>query len=157
MLEKERTIQTLFDEAIQFDEPYTAHYIYFAVLKGKVTMQDKAEKLFNLSFTKSEMEDFRLLRDSDTLNMRPIKIFAIQNNTNTYAFYFAKCLGDARKLHHQLYGVWENKITIAYNQMIDKSIYFPHSNETKTFRQLLKETVVFPRWVCEMEGMIQIK
>lgn len=151
MYSVEQTIQSLFDEATQYDEPYTAHLIYYATRKGKVKMQDSESKLFEMDLTIEEQEEIKTMREADLLNIRKVKLYVIKRSSTTYVFYFANNPWDARKLHHELYGRWENHITYAYNQMIDKSLYYPDSKETKTFRELLKESVVFPRWVCELD------
>ncbi|KGR76160.1 hypothetical protein [Ureibacillus sinduriensis] len=145
-----QTIQSLFQDAIRYDEPYTAHLIYFATRKGKVEMQDPAAKLYEMTLTREEQDKIRDMHTADKLGMRTIKLYAIKRNPTNYVFYFASNAWDARELHHQLYGCWENHLISAYNQMIDKGLYFPDRKITRTFRELMKETVVFPRWVCEV-------
>lgn len=145
------SIRLLFEQAIQFDEPYTAHFIYFAVKNGKVTMEEPFEKLVDIHLSVEELNELSAIKAADVLNMRPVKLYAIQKNTTTFVFYFAKNALEVQTLHNQLYVEWEKYIIDAYNQMIDKSIYYPETKVTKTFRQLMKETVEFPRWVCEME------
>jgi len=92
------------------------------------------------------------MKQQDLLAMQKIKLYAIKRNTTTYVFYFALNAWEARELHHQIYGQWENRIVDAYNQMIDRGLYFPDRKETKTFRELMRGMVVVPGWVCEMEG-----
>ncbi|MFC7686248.1 hypothetical protein [Ureibacillus sp. GCM10028918] len=148
---KQQSIQSLFEDAIHYDEPYAAHLIYYATRKGKVKLQDPVSKLFEMNLTPKEQEEIRKIHVEDILDMRKIKLYAIKRGATTYVFYFAHNAWEARELHYQLYGNWENRIVYAYNQMIDKGLYFPDIKETKTFRELMRETVVFPRWVCEME------
>ncbi|MDN4493074.1 hypothetical protein [Ureibacillus aquaedulcis] len=101
--------------------------------------------------TVEEQEKISRMKAADVLALRKIKLYAIKRSSTTYVFYFAINPWNARKLHHEIYGRWENHIIDAYNQMIDKGLYFPDTKETKTFRELLKETVEFPRWICEMD------
>ncbi|WP_137727270.1 hypothetical protein [Lysinibacillus sp. SGAir0095] len=115
-------------------------------------MQEPVSKLFEMDLTREEQNEIRDMHVADILQMRRIKLYAIQRGENTYNFYFANNAWDARELHHQIYGEWKKHIISAYNQMIDRALYFPDTKETKTFRELKRETVVFPRWVCEMEG-----
>nr|WP_106782761.1 hypothetical protein [Lysinibacillus timonensis] len=150
-MEVYRNIGTLFDEAIMFDEPYAAHYIYFAVMKGKVTFLDSVEKLYRLSLSEEEEKEFQRMRAKDVLNMRPIKIYAIKCSADCYAFYFASNALEARELHFKHYGQLVNKITSCYNQMIDTSIYYPASKQTKSFRELMKEKDEIPCLVVELE------
>ncbi|HWL24794.1 MAG TPA: hypothetical protein VNR38_13785, partial [Ureibacillus sp.] len=148
----QQTIQALFEDVLFYDEPYTAHLIYYSVKKGKVNLQDPVSKLYDMPLTSEEHAEISRMKEQDVLAMLKIKLYAIKRNATTYAFYFAKNAWEARELHHQIYGQWENRIVDAYNQMIDRGLYFPDTKETKTFRELMKETVVFPRLVCEMEG-----
>lgn len=148
----QQTIQALFEDVLFYDEPYTAHLIYYSVKKGKVNLQDPVSKLYDMHLTVEEQTEISRMKEQDVLAMRKIKLYAIKRNATTYAFYFAKNPLEARELHHQIYGQWENRIVDAYNQMIDKGLYFQDTKETKTFRELMKETVEFPRLVCEMEG-----
>ena len=148
----QQTIQSLFEDVLFYDEPYTAHLIYFALKKGKVMLQDPVSKLYEMHLTAEEHTEISRMKMADVLAMRKIKLYAIKRSSTTYVFYFAMNAWEARELHHQIYGRWENRIVYAYNQMIDKGLYFPDTKEVKTFRELMKETVVFPRLVCEMEG-----
>ncbi len=151
MESSQQTIQSLFDDAIQFDEPYTAHLIYFATRRGKVTLQDPVSKLYEMEMTVEEHVEIGRMKAADVLAMRKIKLYAIKKSATTYVFYFASNAWEARELHHQIYDCCENRVIDAYNQMVDKGLYFPETNCTKAFRELLTETVEFPRWVCEME------
>jgi len=123
------------------------------VKKGKVNMQDSESKLYEMNLTVEEQEEIRGMKKEDVLAMRKIKLYAIKRNTTTYVFYFAMNAWEARELHHQIYGQWENRIVDAYNQMIDRGLYFPDRKETKTFRELMRGMVEFPGWVCELEGI----
>ena len=148
----EKTIKSLFDDAILFDEPYIAHYIYFAVMKGKVTYNDPVDKLYEVTFSEEEQKEFEILRANDLLCMRTVKIYAVKRGESCFAFYFALNEGEVRKLNYKIYGEWVVKMTSCYNQMIDKGLYFPDTNQTKTFRQLMREAEEIPWFVGEVEG-----
>ncbi|MGE7666630.1 hypothetical protein ACQKMN_13055 [Ureibacillus composti] len=145
-----QTVSSLYEDAIQYDVPYLANFIYFAITKGKITMEDDASKLDDITLTEQEQMEFDEMRSRNTLNLRPNQLYAIKRSAEQYVFYFAQNAGEARKLHHQLYGEWVSKLTNAHNQMMDKSLYFPETNETKTFRELLHDTWEFPCRVCEL-------
>ncbi|MFJ8236370.1 hypothetical protein ACIQ34_11550 [Ureibacillus sp. NPDC094379] len=146
-----QTVNCLYEEAMQYDVPYLAYFIYFAIMKGKITMEDDASKLDDIPLTEQEQFEFDEMRSKNTLNLRPNQLYAIKRSAEQYVFYFAQNAGEARKLHHQLYGEWVSKLTNAHNQMMDKSLYFPETNETKTFRELLHDTWEFPCRVCELD------
>lgn len=149
-MDQQQTIKSLYDDAIKYDEPYTAHYIHFAIMKGKVTFQDTVDKLYEFTFIEEETKEFEQFRASDYLNMRPIKLYAIKCNEHSYAFYFAQNALDARELHYKIYGQWANKINSCYNQMIDKLIYCPYTKQTKSFRESLKRGEGVPWFVGEV-------
>lgn len=147
-----KTINTLFNEAIQYDVSYAADYIYFAVTKGKLLLDDSSDKLQSIELLPNEQQEFEEMRAKDMMKLRQMKLYAIWQNDKTYAFYFGKSVEEAAKLHEQRTKQKVAKIYNCYNQMIDKAIYFPDTNRTKTFREILKETHEFPCFVLEMEG-----
>lgn len=152
MITRDQTIYSLFEDSIAYDEPYTAHLIYYAIKTGKVSLQESAAKLYDLPMTDQEWEEFRRMKAQNPLQLRPIKLYAIKRTRSAYVFYFARNEREVQHLHSRLYHSWETRIIYAHNQMIDRCLYFPETKETKTFRQLLWETVEFPAWVCELEG-----
>ncbi|UYB50201.1 hypothetical protein OCI51_27110 (plasmid) [Lysinibacillus capsici] len=91
---------------------------------------------------------------SDVLQMRNIKLFAVRVNIREFAFYFAKNPAEVQVEHQKIYGNLPKKMSNAYNQMIDRSFYFPESKQYKSFRDLLAETVEFPKYVCTLEASI---
>ena len=64
-----QTIQSLFEDTLFYDEPYTAHFIYFAVKKGKVNMQDSEYKLYEMNLTVEEHEEIRGMKKADVLSL----------------------------------------------------------------------------------------
>lgn len=146
------TIKSLFGDAIKYDEPFIAHYIYFAQMKGKITHDDPLDKLYEVTFTEEEQKEFELLRANDWLCMRPVKIYAVKRGEKRFAFYFALNEREVRKLHYQMYGEWVVKMISCYNQMIDKSLYFQETKQTRSFRELIREAEEFPWFVGEVEG-----
>lgn len=151
-MKQQQTIKSLFDDSIKYDEPFTAHYIYFAKMKRKIAFQDTVDKLYELTLTEEETKEFEQLRASDPLKMRPLNLYAIKRSLDCYAFYFAQNAIQARELHYETHGEWANKMSSCYIQMIDKSIYDPDTKQTKSFRDLMREVVDFPCFVAEVEG-----
>lgn len=149
---KNQTVANLFNDALVYDEPYMAHFIYYCISNKKINWEESAEKLFVLELTTEELVEFLEIKRRDTLKMRPVKLYAIKRNGNLYDFYFAKTPEQAAHLHHQLFGEKVVKVIDAYNKMIDKAIYDPKSKTTRTFREVMRETVKLPRYVCCLEG-----
>lgn len=149
---KNQTVANLFNDALVYDEPYMAHFIYYCIMNKKITLEDSADTLFTLELTKDELAEFLEMKRRDTLKMRPVKLYAIKRNGNLYDFYFAKTPQQAAQLHHQLFGERVDKVIDAYNKMIDKAIYAPNANKTRTFREMMRGTVRLPRYVCSLEG-----
>ena len=147
-------IKALYEDAILYDEPYTAHLIYYLQKKGEITLQDPVSKLDEIMLTDAEELELKNLRIKDVLNMRPVKIYAIQCSERSYAFYFAQNTLDAWELHYRIYGRWVNKVTSCYNQMIDKSIYCLETKQFKSFRKLIREAGEFPCFVGEIEASL---
>jgi len=143
-------IKALYEDAILYDEPYTAHLIYYLQKRGRITLQDPVSKLDEIMLTDAEELELKNLRIKDVLNMRPVKIYAIQCRESSYAFYLAQDALDARELHYRIYGRWVNKVYSCYNQMIDTSLYFPEMKQYKSFRQLIREAGEFSWYVGEM-------
>ena len=70
----QQTIQSLFEDVLFYDEPYTAHLIYFAVKKGKVMLQDPVSKLYEMHLTAEEHTEISRMKMTDVLAMRKIKL-----------------------------------------------------------------------------------
>ncbi|WP_140422901.1 hypothetical protein [Ureibacillus manganicus] len=143
-------IKALYEDAILYDEPYTAHLIYYLQKKGEINLQDPVSKLDEIMLTDAEELELKNLRIKDVLNMRPVKIYAIQCSERSYAFYLAQNVLDARELHFKHYGQWVKKVHCCYNQMIDKSLYCPEVKRYKNFRELIGEAEEFPWYVGEV-------
>lgn len=145
-----KTINTLFDDAIQYDVPYLADFIFYCVRKRKIAMNEPDEKLETIELTPSELQEFEEMRTKDMMKLRQVQLYAIKNTHNTYAFYFGKNVEEVANLHEQRTKQKVTKIYNCYNQMIDKSLYFQDTNETKTFREILKEMNDFPCFLVEL-------
>jgi len=145
-----KTIQDLFIDAIEFDVPYLAYLIYFVVQKGKLNMNESDERLDTIELSPSEQIEFDQMRTQDFLKLRQIQLYAVKQKNN-YIFYFGHNAIEVATYHKRLYRQKVRKLTNCHNQMMDKSLYFPETKQTKTFRELLKETHQFPCYICEME------
>lgn len=145
-------VQQLLDDAVTHDVPYMAHYIYFLTLTKKVQLNSPANSINNIHLQPDEYAQFMQMYQSDVLQMRSIKLFAVQTNIKEFAFYFAKHPSEVQVEHQKIFGVLPKKISNAYNQMIDRSLYFPEINQYKSFRELLAETIEFPKYICALEA-----
>lgn len=147
-------VQQLLDDAVTHDVPYMAHLIYFLTLTKKVELNSPASMIQKVHLQPDEYTQFLKMYQSDVLQMRNIKLFAVQVSIREFAFYFAKNPAEVQVEHQKIYGNLPKKMSNAYNQMIDRSFYFPESKQYKSFRDLLAETVEFPKYVCTLEAAI---
>lgn len=147
-------IQQLLDDAVTHDVPYMAHLIYFLTLTKKVELTSPASLIQDIHLQPDEYNQFLQMYQSDVLKMRRVKLFAVQVNIREFAFYFSENPAEVQVEHQKIYGNLPKKMSNAYNQMIDRSFYFPESKQYKSFRDLLAETVEFPKYVCTLEAAI---
>ena len=147
-------VQQLLDDAVTHDVPYMAHLIYFLTLTKRVELNSPSSVIQDIHLQPDEYNRFLQMYQSDVLQMRRIKLFAVQVSIREFAFYFAKNPAEVQVEHQKIYGNLPKKMSNAYNQMIDRSFYFSESKQYKSFRDLLKETVEFPKYVCTLEATI---
>lgn len=145
-------VQQLLDDAVTHDVPYMAHLIYFLTLTKKVQLHSPASLINDIHLQSDEYSQFLQMYQSDVLQMRSIKLFAVQTNIKEFAFYFAKNPSEVQVEHQKIFGVLPKKMSNAYNQMIDRSLYFPEIKQYKSFRELLVETIKFPKYICTLEA-----
>ncbi|MEG0258441.1 MAG: hypothetical protein RR651_01095 [Lysinibacillus sp.] len=145
-------MQQLLDDAVTYDEPFTAHMIYYMNLLKKINLNSPAELLQQVQLSKEEQSDFHNMLKSDLLQMRPIKIFAVQVDNKNFAFYFAREVAEAKALHTQLFKILPTVVYPAYEKMIDRGLYFSEIKKYKSFRELLQETIEFPKYICTLES-----
>lgn len=146
-------LQQLLDDAVTYDVPYMAHMIYFLTLTKKAQLNDPATVINNVELQLDEYVQFQQMYQSDVLQMRSIKLFAVQTSIREFAFYFAKNPAEVQVLHQKIFGVLPKKMSNAYNQMIDRHMFFPEQNKYKSFREILAETIEFPKYVCTLEAV----
>ena len=145
-------VQQLLDDAITFDEPFTAHYIYFVTRSKKIELTSPVDMLYQVQLSDQERTDFYKLYKADTLQMRPIKLFAVQISQHDFAFYFSATATDVQHLHFRLFNKNPHKVFNAYEKRIDRSLYFFDTKQYKSFRELLKETLEFPKYICTLKS-----
>lgn len=147
---KQETVASLFQDALAYDVPYMAYWIYYAWKNGKIALEDPKEKMKKIELPPEEYQEFLDMKRRDVLKMRPVKLYAIRRNNNLYDFYFAKTARDAADLHFRLFGQQVRKVIDAYDKMMDKEIYNEETKKVKSFREICKETLHFPIYVCTL-------
>lgn len=146
-----QTFNELLQDAVLYDVPELAHMIYYAVKTNKINLGDPVDDDFIDQFGEADRLIIRDMTKSDYLKMRIIKLYVIPLTGNTFAFYLTKDTNNLEKLHAQIFKQKPKKIIDAY-RLIDRTLYFPDANTYKSFRDISKETVDFPKFVCTLES-----
>ena len=144
----EQTVSELLHDAILYDEPLTAHAVYYALQKGLVQLDDPISKF---RYEELDFEMVYKMRDENWLQMCTIKLFVVPMGGKRFAVYLAEKEGDARAKHHKIYGQLAQKIRDVSNKM-DAAVYFEDTRQSRCFRELKREAVHFPYYVGEMCG-----
>lgn len=140
-----QTYRELLQDAIQYDEPFLAHAIYFAVQRKLVRLDDPADRF------QMEGLDFDEIRQNladNVLGLSIIKLFAIKVNPHTFAFYLATRVEEAQAEHRRYYGQLSERV-IDMTDKMDKSLYVPDTRTIETYRDIKNRTVQFPSFVGE--------
>ena len=142
---KKMTVGEELAEAIYYDDPFLAHTLYFALLKGYVQEDDPRSKLP----TDLDYETITKMRDDNLLQMCTIKLFNIPLGEGRHAIYLARSEDDARAKHFKIYGRLAQRVIDASHRM-DGSLYWNDTGVSKTFREMKREALEFPSFVGEV-------
>ncbi|WP_432361428.1 hypothetical protein [Sporosarcina sp. UB5] len=143
-----QTVRELLHDAIFYDEPLTAHAVYYALQKGLVQLDDPESKF---RYEELDFEMVYKMRDENLLQMCTIKLFVVPMSGKRYAIYLARNEEDVRGKHHKIYGRLAQEIRDVSNKM-DAAIYYEDTGESQCFRELKREAVHFPYYAGEMYG-----
>lgn len=138
-------------DAIELDNTEFAHAIYYAIQRQLMKMNDE----FSMSaFDALTDNDYWIIGDmvkTDYLKMRIIKLFAVPLNPKEFAFYLAKSHEDIEAIHFRTFKKKPPKIVDAY-RMMDHDLYFEDKKKCESFRDIAKQTIEFPSFVCILES-----
>ncbi len=147
------SIKNLLKDAIEYDLAYLAHFIYFGLERGKISAEDRSEKLMQIQLTESEENDFYKMYEEDILGMKKIQLYAVEikGNPRCYAFYFAETPNQVVDLHTRIYKWRPNRIHNVHRQLLDFAIYDPNTGKTETFKDMLAQVVELPCYLLELQ------
>lgn len=144
-------VYEILSDAVEFDNPLLAHTIYYAIQKQLITPNDK----FSMdAFDALTDNDYWIISDmvkDDYLKMRIIKLFAVPLNQKEFAFYLSKSHEDIEAIHFKHFKKKLTKLVDAY-RMMDHILYFEDKKSYESFRDIAKQTIDFPSFVCVLES-----
>lgn len=113
------TVKDVLDLAVECDMSMLAHHAYWAITQNVVTLQDSSDKLKSIPVDEQAVQT---LIESNMLGIGCIKLFVVKTNeSNVYAFYFAKDSLEASELHSGKFGTVQgisNGVRLMPNKMI---------------------------------------
>src|SRR5690606_272939 len=92
------TIKELYEDAIKYEESLLAHYIFFLLQEGEISLESDKNAI---NYQLANSEEFRELYKSNVLGFDQIKIYSLKQDKNTFAFIYAKSEEEAIK-HYRL-------------------------------------------------------
>lgn len=141
----EQTVKELLHDAIYYDESRVAHWVYYALQKGLVQLDEPASCIpEDVDFT----EVYRM-RDANVLQMCTIKLFTIPLGEGRHAIYLAETEDAARAKHFKLYGQLAQRL-IDMSEKMDTSLYCEETGISPSFRELKRQAVKFPYYAGEV-------
>ncbi|WP_153733154.1 hypothetical protein [Sporosarcina obsidiansis] len=136
----EITVGEFFEFTVEMDMSLVSHNIYWALLNGKIGVNDGVEKLKKV---KSDEEAVLHLHKANVLGIGRIKLFAIKTKTKDwFAFYFAEHSLDVFRLHEEKFGEYEVDILNA-NRLASK-VMASAENGKEEFMFERKKLIYFP-------------
>lgn len=140
-----QTVKELLYDAVEYDEPFLAHAVYYAVQQKFVSLEDSIDQL---NFEELDHEAVIKMRDENYLSMCTIKLFTIQIEPRRFAFYLAEKEDEARSKHYSIYGQISKRV-IDMTDKMDTSLYCHETKRVESFRELKKRTMQFPCFAGE--------
>ena len=148
------TVKELLKDAIAYDETLLAHFIYFAIERGKIDDEDRKEKLLEIQLTEQEKESFFEMYKRDELGMKRIQLFAVKVSAKhcCYAFYFAKIPEQVADFHRSIYKWRPERIHNVHRQWLYREIYDFETGKVESFKEMLGRVVEVPWYLGEVGG-----
>lgn len=134
-------VNEVFEFAIANEFNVLAHSIYWALSQKLVSLNDDSQKLIDLNFDKSAIQE---IARKNVLGMGKVKLFTIECKNNWYAFYFAKDIIELGYLHRELFGQKIGKIVEAKRLLYS---YFEINGEEVLLIDYRNRFIEFPVYI----------
>lgn len=138
----EKTVRVDLAEAIEYDRPFLAHTIYYAIQQGYVQLDDPISKIP----TDMDYDTIKKMENANFLQMCTVKIFTIPFGQGMNAIYLANCQNEARAMHFTIYRQHAQRIQDASRRM-DVSLYCEETGKHQVIRDMKRRAVEFPCYV----------
>lgn len=132
-------VKELYYLSLLFEEVVLAHYIYYLLHEGKISLEDDAE---NMNFNDAEKDKVDALIKNNVLGFHKIGIFSLKRKPNQFAFIFAP---DKNKAIEHFIDIFHQKPLNCVEILLDYEIF--RGNEIISFRELKHEYTEFPAFV----------
>ena len=132
-------IKELYTLSLLYEEMVLAHYIYYLLGEGKISLEDDVE---NLNFNDAEQDIVDALIENNVLGFQKIRIFSLKRKPNQFAFIFARDRNSAIK---HFIDIFHQKPLNCVEILLDYEIL--RGNEIISFRELKHEYTEFPAFV----------
>lgn len=130
------TVKQLFEDAVKYEEPFLAHYIFCLLQEGKVKPDDD-ESVLDVGL--SNEDKFWDMYQKNILGICDIKIFSLKKKDRHFVFIFAKTPEEARKLYIKTY---KKQPLNCHELCPDQLMYY--GKRFLSFREIKKEMQEFP-------------
>ncbi|MFJ8262934.1 hypothetical protein ACIQ4I_13420 [Rummeliibacillus sp. NPDC094406] len=148
------TVKELLKDAIEYDESFLAHFIFFVIGRGKIKEEDRKEKLMEIQLTEQEKEEFFEMYERDELGMKRILLYAVKvsDRPHSYAFYFAETPEQVVDLHEVIYKWKPKRIHNVHRQWLYREVYDVGTGKVESFKEILGRVVEVPLYLGEVGG-----
>ena len=148
------TVKELLKDAIDYDEAFLAHFIYFMIGQRKINEEDRKEKLMEIQLSEKEKEAFFKMYARDELGMKRILLYAVKVSDNPcgYAFYFAETPEQVVDLHEVIYKWRPKRIHNVHRQWLYREVYDVGTGKVESFKEMLGRVVEVPLYLGEVGG-----
>lgn len=150
MLSGMQTINQLYFDAVEYEQFYLAYALFIAAKHGIIKFSDPVQQLNYDKFPHESIQqacqkdELRLIADS-------VKLYLLKRQEGDWALYLSKRQQDAVALHVHMFG--EQPLRIVNNTVkMDSSIWDPERKRYISFREIKKQTTVFPTFLFLMDG-----
>lgn len=145
-----QNVYQLLLEMIKHEQNFGAYWIYLALAEGYLQKHDPIDKMYDVPFTRADIEKIHAMDAQDVLGINRIKLYATQLCEKKYAFYFAESATDAQALHENQFGERAVKWHSVYKQFCNQQVTLVDKDETLYWWELKGQFVEFPALVGVM-------
>lgn len=134
------TIGERFQEALQYEEPLTAHAITLGIRKGLWNLTDPDDRL---DWSQLDADEVWAARDSNELGMNPVKLYSSPLGGNQHAIIMAETVQEASSAFSQAF---KSKPRVIHHlpHGMDVTTYEKDLTDAQTWREIRNELNTFP-------------